>query len=84
MIRHFCLSLNPAGQNALPLPVWHYRVRDGCLDGRERRWRLTPVRSKQDEREGYHIRATKHGIHNQFKQHMTKLKYDYFKNMQCD
>lgn len=39
------------------------RVKDGCLDGRERvDGDRSPVRSKQDEREGCHlyIRATKH------------------------
>lgn len=46
----------------------------------------SPVRSQQDEREGYHlnIRAAKHVIHNQFEEHVTKLNYDYFKHMQCD
>lgn len=29
VIRHYCLSHSPAGQNALSLPVWHYRVRWG-------------------------------------------------------
>lgn len=47
VIRHYCLSLSPAGQNALSHPVWHYRVRDG--EGAQ-----MGEREREDERGGYH------------------------------
>lgn len=55
------------GQNALALPsvALNIEVSDGCLDGRERGdGDRSPVRSKQDEIEGYHlcIRTTKHFV----------------------
>lgn len=65
------------GQNALALPsvALNIEVSDGCLDGRERRWRQIPSEIKAGWNRGISLVHQNYKAFGQFEQQTSKIKY---------